>query len=252
MGSRRIVDLTGRTALVTGALGGLGVGICQSLTDAGATVVATDRVEVVGAWSEAETPFIGAMPLELSLRGTPLLAQLRDIGEAVGQIDILVHNAGIFPRNELKEVTDQEWDEVMDINLSSAFRLAKALAPELCASGRGRIISTSSISWRVGLTGLSHYQATKAGLIGFTHSLARELGPAGVTVNSVLPGAFPTAAEEIHEDRVAYEAHILQSQCLKRRGTAQDLGDVVAFLSSDAAAFITGQSIIVDGGWVLD
>lgn len=249
-----IVDLSGRVALVTGAAGGLGQGIVEALLDGGATVVATDLesepLSALAGRYEGD-PRLLATPLDVSLRGGELQAVLSEIRSATGQIDILVNNAAIFPSTDWHQIPDGDWDRVLDINVSAGFRLARALADDLAASVGGRIVNISSITFHVGITRLLHYVTSKGAIVGFTRALARELGPQAVTVNAVLPGAFPTAAEAIHPDPAAYDKQVLAHQCLQRRGVPRDIGNAVAFLSSDAASFITGQTLVVDGGWAL-
>lgn len=250
-----IVDLTGRVALVTGAAGGLGRGIVESLLDGGGKVVATDlpseALTRLGA-DFSRRPRVITAPLDVGLRGAALDSALAEVRRAVGRIDILVNNAAIFPSSEWSEIPDQAWDHVLDINVSAGFRLVRALADDLVASKAGRVVNISSITFHAGITRLLHYVTSKAAVIGFTRALARELGAQSVTVNAVLPGAFPTAAEAIHPDPAGYEASVLAQQCLPRRGVPRDVGNAVAFLSSDAASFITGQTVVVDGGWVLE
>jgi NAD(P)-dependent dehydrogenase (short-subunit alcohol dehydrogenase family) len=117
--------------------------------------------------------------------------------------------------------------------------------------GRGRIINVASITFFGPLAMLLDYVASKGGIVGFTRALAREIGSDGVTVNAIAPGAFPTAAERIHPDAEGYNRWVLEQQSLKRRGTPEDIGNLVVFLASDAASFITGQMIVIDGGWVM-
>jgi NAD(P)-dependent dehydrogenase (short-subunit alcohol dehydrogenase family) len=117
--------------------------------------------------------------------------------------------------------------------------------------GRGRIVNLSSITFLIGFPNLLDYVSSKGGVVGFTRALAREVGPAGVTVNAIAPGAFPTDAEKIHPNPEQYDKFVLDQQSLKRRGTPEDVGNLVAFLASDAASFITGQTIAIDGGWAM-
>ena len=117
--------------------------------------------------------------------------------------------------------------------------------------GNGRIVNFSSITYMIGFKGLLDYVTSKAGVVGFTRALAKEVGEDGITVNAIAPGAFPTDAEKIHPNPEQYSAWILEQQSLKRRGTPEDIGNAVVFLASDAASFITGQTLVVDGGWVM-
>jgi 3-oxoacyl-[acyl-carrier protein] reductase len=117
--------------------------------------------------------------------------------------------------------------------------------------GHGRVINVASITFFIGWSGFLDYVSSKGAVIGFTRTLAREVGPEGVTVNAISPGAFPTAAERVHPDQEALNRRILEAQCLKRRGTPEDVGNLITFLASDAASFITGQTIMIDGGWAM-
>jgi 3-oxoacyl-[acyl-carrier protein] reductase len=252
--NRVIVDLTGRVALVTGAAGGLGQGIVEALLDGGATVVATDLPSDALTTLTARfagDPRVLTTPLDVRLRGAALGSVLSEIRRVTGPPDILVNNAAIFPSTDWRQIPDDQWDRVLDVNVSAGFRLVRALAGDLAASTAGRVVNISSITFHVGITRLLHYVTSKGAVVGFTRALARELGPQAVTVNAVLPGAFPTAAEAVHPDPAGYEAHVLAHQCLQRRGRPRDIGNAVAFLGSDAASFITGQTVVVDGGWVL-
>jgi NAD(P)-dependent dehydrogenase (short-subunit alcohol dehydrogenase family) len=173
-----------------------------------------------------------------------------EVESELGGIDILVNNAAIYPSRPWTEIAEEEWDDVLAVNLKGYFLCARACHASMAARGRGRVINLSSITFFLGFTNLLDYVSSKGGVIGFTRSLAREVGPDGITVNAIAPGAFPTAAERIHPDPEGYSRWVLDQQSLKRRGRADDIGNAVVFLASDAASFITGQTLMVDGGWV--
>ena len=137
----------------------------------------------------------------------------------------------------------------MAVNAKGCFLCARALSEGLRASPHGRIVNVSSITFLRGSEQLAAYVTSKGAVIGLTRALARELGPDGVTVNAIAPGAFPTDAEKIHPDLDAYERFVLEQQCIKRRGRPEDVGQLVAFLAGDGASFISGQTIVIDGGW---
>ena len=176
---------------------------------------------------------------------------VENVAEEFGGVDVLVNNAAIYPLRPWTEIEEEEWDRVMAVNLKGYFLCARAAFPHMRGSGHGRIINVASITFFIGWAGFLDYVSSKGAVIGFTRTLAREVGPDGVTVNAVSPGAFPTAAERVHPDQEALNRRILEQQCLKRRGTPEDVGNLVTFLASDAASFITGQTIMIDGGWAM-
>jgi 3-oxoacyl-[acyl-carrier protein] reductase len=169
----------------------------------------------------------------------------------LGGIDILVNNAAVYHRKPWTEITAEDWDEVLDTNLKGYFLCARAAYPSLKERGHGRVINVASITYFGGWPLLLDYVASKGGIVGFTRALAREIGPDGITVNTISPGAFPTAAERIHPDPEGYNRMVLEAQSIKRRGTPEDVGNLVTFLAGDAASFITGQMILIDGGWMM-
>ena len=246
-------DLDGRVAVVTGAGGGLGEGECLSLAGAGAAVACVDRDS--DALDAAVEAVRGAGGRAVGVRAdvsdaAAVRAMAEEVESELGGIDILVNNAAIYPSRPWTEIAEEEWDDVLAVNLKGYFLCARACHASMAARGRGRVINLSSITFFLGFTNLLDYVSSKGGVIGFTRSLAREVGPDGITVNAIAPGAFPTAAERIHPDPEGYSRWVLDQQSLKRRGRADDIGNAVVFLASDAASFITGQTLMVDGGWV--
>lgn len=247
-------DLSGRAAIVTGAGGGLGEGICLALAAAGAALgcVDRDREALDAIVSKVEDAGGRATGVEADVSDRASVERMTaELVDALGQVDVLVNNAAIYPSRPWTEIDDDEWDAVLGTNLRGYFLCAQAAFPHLRAHGRGRIVNVASITVSGGWPLLLSYVSSKGGVIGFTRALAREIGPDAVTVNTVSPGAFPTAAEKIHPDPDGYNALILDRQSLKRRGTPADVGNLVTFLASDAASFITGQMIQIDGGWVM-
>jgi NAD(P)-dependent dehydrogenase (short-subunit alcohol dehydrogenase family) len=247
-------SLAGRTAVVTGAGGGLGRGISVALAEAGASVVAAGRTpaSLVDTVNAIETGGGRAISVVADVQDEDSVAALIEATTAAfGGIDVLINNAAIYPRRAWTEISRAEWDQVLGTNLTGYFLCARAAFPSLAARGHGRIINLASITLFGGWPMLLDYVTSKGGILGFTRALAREIGPQGVTVNAISPGAFPTDAEKIHPDPAAYNAQVLAQQSIKRRGTPDDIGNLAVFLASDAASFITGQLIEIDGGWVM-
>jgi 3-oxoacyl-[acyl-carrier protein] reductase len=246
--------LAGRVAFVTGAGGGLGEGICTSLAAAGAAVacadVVTGRAEKIARGVAEAGGRSLALHADVADRASVEGAVARTVAE-LGGIDILVNNAAIYPRRAWTEITEEEWDRVLAVNLKAYFLCARACYPSMKERGRGHIVNVSSVTFLIGFEMLLDYVSSKGGIVGFTRALAHEVGPDGITVNAIAPGAFPTDAEKIHPDPEGYNQWALDQQCIKRRGTPRDIGSLVVFLSSDASEFITGQTIAIDGGWAM-
>jgi NAD(P)-dependent dehydrogenase (short-subunit alcohol dehydrogenase family) len=246
--------LDGRVAIVTGGGGGLGAGICPALAAAGATVAVAGRtMETLEAVTDAVRAAGGrAIAVEVDVADSGAVAAMMErVVSELGGIDILVNNAAVYHRKPWTEISEDDWDHVLDTNLKGYFLCARAAYPTLKASGHGRIINVASITFFGGIPCLLDYVASKGGIVGFTRALAREVGPDGITVNTLSPGAFPTDAEKIHPDLEHYNREILAAQSIKRRGTPEDVGHLVTFLAGDAASFITGQLIEIDGGWMM-
>jgi NAD(P)-dependent dehydrogenase (short-subunit alcohol dehydrogenase family) len=246
--------LDGRVAVVTGGGGGLGADMCRALSAAGAAVAVAGRTQ--------ET--IDAVRDQLRAEGRQAISVLTDVSrkdsidamaEAVvrelGGVDVLVNNAAIYPRRAWTEIDEAEWDSVFATNLKGYFLCARGCYPSMAERGHGRIVNLTSITFFGGWSMLLSYVSTKGGIVAFTRGLARELGPEGITVNAISPGAFPTDAEKIHPDPDGYSAWVLEQQAIKRRGTPADIGNLAVFLASDASSFITGQLFEIDGGWVM-
>jgi NAD(P)-dependent dehydrogenase (short-subunit alcohol dehydrogenase family) len=247
-------SLDGRVALVTGAGGGLGEGICASLAAAGAAIACVDRnaeaaeARATGVRAGGGTAITVVADVADSASVATMVEQT--VAE-LGRLDVLVNNAAIYPRRPWTEITEEEWDAVLAVNLKGYFLCARAAFDHLAAGGHGRIVNVASITAFIGMTHLLDYVSSKGAVISFTRALAREIGPEGVTVNAISPGAFPTDAEKIHPNPAEYDQWILDQQSVKRRGTPDDIGNLVVYLASDAASFLTGQVIELDGGWFM-
>jgi 3-oxoacyl-[acyl-carrier protein] reductase len=237
---------------VTGASRGIGKGIARVLSAAGANVLLVSRSQVhVQAAAEevasaGETDWIVA---DVS-RGEDVGAVAERAVERFGSVDILCCNAGIFPQTPIARMTREEWDQVFATNVTGTFLCVQACLPAMRRQGRGRIVVTSSITGPItGYPGWSHYGATKAAQLGFIRTAALELAPFGITVNAVLPGNIATEGlGELGED---YLATMAASIPQGRLGTVEDIGAAVLFFGSDAAGYITGQTLVVDGGQIL-
>lgn len=247
-------NLESRVAIVTGSGGGLGGGICSALASAGAAVaavdVARDKAERVAKSVSRNGARCFALEADVSDRSTVEEMARRVAGE-FGGVDILVNNAAIYPSRPWTEIREEQWDQVLAVNLKGYFLCARAAFPYMKDRDHGRLINVASITFFSGFANLLDYVSSKGGIVGFTRTLAREVGPEGITVNAISPGAFPTDAERVHPDQEALNRSILEAQCLKRRGTPEDVGNLVTFLASDASSFITGQTIEIDGGWAM-
>lgn len=240
--------LDGRVALVTGAGGGLGAGIARAMTAAGATVACLD---VDRAKVEAVAQEIGGLAVEADISDrTAVTRAVEEVHQNLGAPDILVNNAAVYPLRDWTEITEDEWDRVLAVNLKGYFLCSRAVYPHMEAKGNGRIINISSITTLMFYSQLLDYVSSKGGIIGFTRALSREVGEHGINVNAIAPGAFPTESEKIFPDQEGYNRHVLAQQSVKRRGRAEDIGHTAVFLASDASSFITGQTVVVDGGWI--
>jgi 3-oxoacyl-[acyl-carrier protein] reductase len=246
----------GRTVVITGAAGGLGSAVAGAFAEEGAAVAIVDRPGSPGAELAARINAAGgpgeAFFAPIDLADLTATRQLIDgIVERRAGVDVLVNNAAIYPRKEVAEYTTEEWLAVQRVNVDAAFVCAQAVLPAMRLTGWGRIINVSSITFFGGTPFMVPYVAAKGALVGLTRALARECGEQGVTVNTVAPGAFPTAAEAIHPNLEAYNAFILDQQAVKRRGVPADIANAVLFLAAPESSFITGQMLCVDGGWVM-
>ena len=236
----------GKIALVTGASRGIGRAIAEKLIACGATVIGTATSE---NGAKAISEYLGnkGKGFVLNVTETDSIEKfLADVRAEFGEIDILVNNAGITRDNLLMRMKDDEWQDIIDTNLSSVFRLSKAVMRAMMKKRHGRIITIGSVVGTMGNAGQANYAAAKAGVIGFSKSLAREVASRGITVNVVAPGFIETdMTRALTDDQ---RAGILSQVPANRLGDAKEIASAVAFLASDEASYITGETLHVNGG----
>jgi len=254
MGKDHFGSLEGRTILYTGAAGGLGLETTVELLRSGARVIAVDIDEKkIAALEAAASGLSGLTVARLDLSDLAgFRAGLEALAASHQGFDVVINNAAIYPSKPFEAYSLEEFQFIQRINVDAGIVAVQVALPGMKARGHGRIINISSITISGGWADLSPYVQSKMALVGLTRSWAREFGKHGITVNAVAPGAFPTDAEKIHPDLPAYERRIYDHQAIQRRGRPEDIANILMFLASDAASFITGQTIHVDGGWVMN
>ncbi len=250
--------LDGKVAIVTGASRGIGAAVVRRYCMEGAKVA-------INYPPEGEMARLAeALVDELAVDGYQAIAVPADVSdpaqveamvevtrEAYGDADVLVTNAAAFRRGPWTECTPEQWDHIFSVNAKGTFLCSRAVYPGMLRRGGGSIITVSSVTVRAGFANMIDYVATKGAIVGFTRSLAREVGPERIRVNSVMPGAIRTEHEiELGTGEQRGEQRAAQRQCLPRRGFPEDLTGTFTYLASDDSDFVTGQVIAVDGGWV--
>lgn len=250
---RELFDLAGRVAVVTGGSRGLGLEIAEGLGEAGARVVVAARRE---QWLGPATEHLRRLGIEVAAVTCDVADphQARELVSAAvarfGRLDVLVNNAGVSWAAPLEEMPVERWRQVLDTNLTGAFLVTQAAVPVMKAAGWGRIVNVASVAGLVGLPGevldAVGYAASKGGLVALTRDLAVKLAPFGITVNAVAPGFFPTRMSEKLLERVG--ERVVTRVPMGRLGQPGDLKGVVVFLASEAARYVTGQVLAVDGG----
>jgi 3-oxoacyl-[acyl-carrier protein] reductase len=241
-------SLTDQVAVVTGAARGIGRGIASVLAAEGARVVVVDVDAELGATTAAE---LGGIAVAADVTdGASVESMAARVVEDLGRIDILAANAGIYPFADLDALDEQVWNRVMDLNVGGAVRSVRACLPVMRARGYGRIVLTSSITGPItGQPGFAHYGASKAAMLGFMRSAAVELAQSGITINAVMPGNVSTPGFADTSDE--HQRRMLSSIPMGRYAEPEEVGWAVRFLASPEAGYITGQTLIVDGGQVL-
>ena len=247
------MSVEGRTAIVTGAATGIGRATARLLAERGARVVAAglqpdELAGTVKAIAEAGGEAI-AVDADVSdpdaIEAVAAAAQ-----EAFGGTDILVNNAAVYPLGPWHEMDAAALDAVFATNVRGYYLMARAVREQMIARGGGSVVNVASVTFWTGNALLAAYVASKGAVIGFTRALAREAGPDGIRANAVAPGAIPTAATEIHADQEGLWRDVLEAQSIKRRGEVEDVARAIAFFASDDASFVSGQTLLVDGGWM--
>jgi 3-oxoacyl-[acyl-carrier protein] reductase len=245
--------LKDQVALVTGAGTGIGREIARLFAEHGARLVLLDRnAEANQATAHSLDPSgQRAIAIGVDVRDRPGIeaAVSRTIQEW-GRIDVLVNNAGVYPRQELLTMTEPQWDEMQDINLKSMFHTHQAVLPHMIGRRRGKIVNTSSVTFHMGTPDLVHYVASKGGVIGLSRSLAREVGKHNVHINCITPGAVLVEAEKAVVSELQIRVFVA-SQSLQRRIVPIDIARAALFLSCELSDGMTGQTLNVDGGWVM-
>ncbi|MBI3207968.1 MAG: SDR family oxidoreductase [Candidatus Solibacter usitatus] len=245
--------LHNKVAIITGAAAGIGEATALLFAERRAKVVVLDRDAAGAAQSVQRISAAGgeALACAADMRDHASLAAA--VAAAIarfGRIDALINNAGIYPRKPFLEVTEAEWDQMHDINLKGLFRITQLALPHMLAAGGGKIVNISSVTFFLGPPLMSHYVASKGGVVGLTRALAKEFGERNIHVNCITPGAIQTESEK-HFVSAEQERDFLNGQCLKRRLQPIDVARVCAFLAGPESDGMTGQTLNVDAGWVL-
>jgi len=246
-----LFDLTGQVAIVTGTSRGLGQYFARALAKAGADLVLTSRDRASLAPFEDEIKALGrqAISLELDVRNQESIERMAAEAEAAfGQIHILVNNAGCNIRKPALDVTWQDWNQILDTNLRGSFFVAQAIATRMIARGYGRIVNIGSVTSVFGFAGLAPYGASRGGIRQMTMSLADDWGKFGVTVNCLAPGWFRTNQNKVLYEDPEWVEYLIDRIPVKRPGEPRDLDGAIVFLASEASRYVTGQTLLVDGG----
>jgi len=245
-------SLAGRVALVTGGAAGIGRAYVTRLARDGAKVVIADVNDATESADLVRAAGGEVLTVSCDVSSATEVARLRrEASRVFGGVDILIHNAAIYPATPFAEIDFEQWRRVMSVNLDSCFHLLHELLPDMRDQRWGRVICIASNTFHSGVGGMTHYVASKGGVIGLVRSVAAEIGADGVTINAVAPSLVRTEGTSSgHHDEFGMFAKAVQMQAVKRTQVPDDLAGTVSFLASEDAAFITGQTLVVDGGWV--
>jgi 3-oxoacyl-[acyl-carrier protein] reductase len=245
--------IKGKVAIVTGAAAGIGAGVGRLFAAEGAHVF---LVDLDGAGVKKVAADVGseggsAFGFEADARDREAMAKVvEDALTRFGRIDVLINNAGIYPRQPFLEMTEEQWDTMQDINMKSVFHCSQLVMPHMVRQRAGAIVNIASVTFFTGLAPLTHYIASKGAIIGFTRALAREMGEHNVHVNCITPGAIETEGERKLMSKEEADT-VMAVQSLKRRIGPLDVARVCLFLSSELSDAMTGQTLNVDGGWIM-
>ncbi len=244
--------LRNKVAAITGSATGIGQAIAGLFAESGASLLLLDRDSEGNRRTAADLrPRARVLDVALDLRDRPAIdAAIEAAHSQLGPIDVLVNNAGVYPRQSFLDMSEQQWDEMQSINLKTMFHTTQATLPDMITRRMGKIINISSVTFHLGMADLTHYIASKGGVIGLTRALAREVGTHNVHVNCVTPGAIEVAAEKLFVSDEQIQGW-LELQSLKRRILPIDVARVCLFLASELSEGMTGQTLNVDGGWVM-
>ncbi len=254
-----IMALDGKVVLVTGGSRGIGKAVCLAFAAEGAKVVvnyANSKLEAEDVVQRIQQQGGQAFAYRCDVSDeTEVNQMIGEVNKRWGGVDILVNNAASYPRKSWHEITGVEWDRVLAVNLKSCFLTSKAVFPYMKEQRYGKIINVSSVTFWKGQANFLHYVSSKGGIIGFTRGLAREVGEFGICVNAITPGAVQTEQElkdiPDEQERKEIEAYLAKEQCFSRRQTPRDMEGAFVFLASPQSDFITGQTLNVDGGWMM-
>jgi NAD(P)-dependent dehydrogenase (short-subunit alcohol dehydrogenase family) len=244
--------LAGRTAVISGASKGLGKAMAVALARAGASValISRNKEQLQACAKEIKDAGSRAEFFQADVTDESQVARVeKAVSSAFGKVQILINNAGMNLRKQLTDFTLDEWRQVVDTNLTSAFLMSRAFVPQMKGQGYGRIINLTSIMSHVAIAGRTAYCSSKAGLLGFTRALALELVSEKITVNGISPGPFATELNRPILDNPELNQQFISKIPVGRWGQPQEIGDIAVFLCSEEAGFITGTDILVDGGW---
>jgi len=251
VGNVMIVDLKCKVAIVTGAGRGIGKGIALALARAGADAVVTDiSDEIFEVGKQIEALKSKALPIKCDVSQVKEADEVKSkVLKEFEKVDILVNNAGIYPQKPFLEITNEDWNKVLHVNLDGVFHCTKAVLPTMVQRKYGKIVNIASIAGVVvGFNNLVHYSASKAAVAGFTKSLALEVAPFGINVNAVAPGPIDIGSMQVDE---VMNAQLIKAIPVGRMGKPADIANLVVFLVGGESSFITGQTIVCDGGYTL-